>query len=179
MKKWGIRATGVLFLFWGLSALIELIIGLIKGTPSLIGFMGIKWVFTYGGESIPTIDVMAWIGIYFMLLTGYYLFRLHAEGRVLALIFLWISILRMAFAFVYMAIEIPKPLNSLGVAFNYFSHSYKLNSPGTFLITTGGVFLFYAVQIYFLMRKDVKMEFRNQRSSEVKPPSSEEPFSNN
>jgi hypothetical protein len=160
MGKWIIRLIGISFLF---GALLNLF-GLITGINPPHGFLGLSWV-----SPSAQFDIMAWVGVCVIAYIGYRLVRLHPQGRLWALIVLWYTILGFGLTFVYSAIKAPIPLTSIAVTVNFLGHSYKLNKPGSYLILSGIVFLLYATQIYFLMRKDVKMEFQKQETSEVKP----------
>jgi hypothetical protein len=150
MKVWGIRLIGMFFL---VGAILNLF-GIITGINPPHGFMGLSWV-----SSSIEFDIMAWIGTFVFAYIGYHLLKLRSQGRIWALILLWISVLRIVFAFIYTAIKIPAPLTSITLVANYPGHSYTLDKPGIFLVLMGISFLFFAIPTYFLMRKDVKMEF--------------------
>ena len=174
MKKWGIRAIAMYFLFGAISTLIELIIGLTKGIPLLKGFMGIKWVITHGGE--PIMDLMAWIGVCISGYIAYHLFMLHTEGRIGALIILWLSVISAGFGFIFSLIWLGKfsTWNTSYMTFHILNRSIRLESPINLLLLIIIFFLFYAIQIYFLMRKDVKAEFQGQEDAQLNHHESEE-----
>lgn len=169
MRKWGIRLIGIFFLFWAISDLVRLI----KGIRPPRGFMGVDLGITYNGE---TIGIMAWIGVCVLVYTGFCLLKLNPQGHKWALILLWLSILKLVLALVLIIILSLKSHTSpasLMTSVNYLSYSIKFDKPGSFLALTGVSFLFYAIQIYFLMRNDVKMEFQRHETLEVKPEQSE------
>jgi hypothetical protein len=165
MRRWGIRLLGIFFLFWAISDLV----GLIKGTHPPRGFMGIDLGITYNGESI---GIMAWIGVCVLAYTGFCLLRLNPQGHKWALILLWLSILKLVLALVLIIILSLKSQivpTALTTSINYLSYSIKLDKSGSFLAITGVSFLFYAIQIYFLTRNDVKTEFQRHETLEAKP----------
>jgi len=165
MRRWGIRLIGIFFLFWAISNLF----GLIDGTRPPRGFMGIDLGITYNGE---TIGIMAWIGVSVLAYTGLCLLMLNPQGHKWALILLWLSILKLVLALVLviiLSLEAHTSPTSLITSVNYLSYSIKIDKPGSFLAITGVSFLFYAIQIYFLMTNDVKTEFQRHETLEAKP----------
>jgi len=156
MKKWGIRLIGMSFLFGAILTLIDTLTGKSKG------FMGFTFTTPY------PIDFMAWIGIYVQAYTGYYLLKLDHQGREWALIILWISAFSSVFGLVILPLKNHvSPFATLSVTSNSLNYTFK----SSLLAVLGSAFLFYAIQIYFLMRNDVKAEFHQQ---EIKSNKSEE-----
>jgi hypothetical protein len=165
MRRWGIRLIGIFFLFWAISNLF----GLIEGIRPPRGFMGIDLGITYNGESI---GIMAWIGVCVLAYTGLCLLMLNPQGHKWALILLWLSVLKLVLALVLIIILSLKSQivpTSLTTSINYLSYSIKIDKSGSFLAITGISFLFYAIQIYFLMRNEVKTEFQRQETLDAKP----------
>lgn len=112
---------------------------------------------------------MALIGLCVYVYIAYNLLKLNEQGRIWALVILWISVLRFVFSFIYTVIKSPVSWTSLSMVATYPGHSYILNTPSIFLVSTGIVLLLYALPIYFLMRQDIKLEFQKQETPELKP----------
>jgi uncharacterized protein YacL len=156
MKKWVIRLIGISFVFGAILMLIDTITGKSKG------FLGFTFTTPY------PVDFMAWIGIYLQSYTGYYLLRLDHQGRKWALIILWISAFSSVFGLIILSLKNRvSPLATLSFTSNYVNYTFK----SSLLAVLSSALLFYTMQIYFLMRKDVKAEFHQQ---EIKSDKSEE-----
>ena len=168
MKKWGIRLISVCFWLGAVATCFDIIT---KENPPR-GFLGISFSLFSGSspESMTSqLDIMALIGLCVYVYIAYNLLKSNEQGRIWALAILWISVLRFVFSFIYTVIKSPMPWTSISMVANYPGHSYILNAPGIFLVSTGVVLLLYALPIYFLMRKDVKMDFQARETPELKP----------
>ncbi len=159
MKKWGVWLISISFFIGAITNYFDIITQ--RNPPH--GFMGFSFFYESGlspASLVPQFDVMALIGLCVNLYIAYNLSKFRNDGRIGALIVLWLSTLLLGFSLFYIAIKISTPLTSLGTAVNYLGLSYNINQPGTFLTMAGSVFTFYIIQIYFLMRKDVKAQFQ-------------------
>src|SRR5215510_5940267 len=92
MKKWGVRLIGISFLFGAMTIYFNTIT---KQNPPR-GLMGFSFYYASGpspASMTPQLDIVALIGLCANLYVAYNLLRLKNQGRVWALIVLWLSVL--------------------------------------------------------------------------------------
>src|SRR6187455_973965 len=94
MRKWGVRLIAVSFLFGAITAYIDITIKQ-NWRP---GFLGFSILFMSGSspESMTSqFNVMALIGLCVNLYIAYQLLKFKSQGRIWALVVLWISALNL------------------------------------------------------------------------------------
>ncbi|MCC6568127.1 MAG: hypothetical protein IT315_02705 [Anaerolineales bacterium] len=157
MVKWGVRLIGLLFIF---EAAWDLYI-LFTAQNNAIRFVGISGGIHYGDKYV---EILAWIAACLFAYIGYRLLTLHTEGRTWALIILWpAAILSGISLALFMILPILSFASSKEISMGLYLFNNKLRSitnPNSVLLIIGLFFLFYAIQVWFLMRQDVKNEFQ-------------------
>jgi len=166
MRKWIVRLIGISFLFGAITAYVAIVT---KKNPTH-GFLGFSFSFLSGSspESMTSqLDIMALIGLCANLYIAYNLLKFKNQGRIWALVVLWLSAFSLVIGLALMSSRNHLSPTEILANFNFLNHSFNL----PLLALAGTTLLFYVIQICFLMRKDVKMEFQRQETVEVKPAS--------
>ena len=164
MKKWGVRLIGMLFLFGAITTYLDIITQ--RNPPR--GFLGMALGFYSGPspeEMTSQLDLMALVGLCIYLYVAYNLLTHKNQGRIGALVVLWLSVFQSVFGLFLLSFKNHVSLTEMPITFELFNRSFSLS----LLAWASTVLLLYAIQIYFLMRKDVKMEFQSQGKLEPKP----------
>ncbi len=162
MVKWGVRLIGLLFIF---EAVWDLYYLFTDGNNA-VRFVGFSGGISYGDNYT---EILAWIIACALAYIGYRLLRFHTEGRAWALIILWpTAVLSGISLLVFMILPIASFASSKEISMKLyvFDKSFEINDPVSVLLIFGSFFLFYAIQVWFLMRRDVKIEF--QKTEEAK-----------
>lgn len=169
MKKWGVWLISISFL---VGAVLNYLDVILQKNPSY-GFVGFHFQYNSGPSPsalVPQFDPMALVGLCVNLYIAYNLFKFRNDGRVWALVVLWLYALNFMVWFVLFCIKnhvSPFSMIDFSVSFS----NYIFNCP--LILLSGVPFLFYIIQVYFLMRKDVKAEFQKLANVDVSRDKSE------
>jgi len=153
MNKWGVRVIAIYFCVWSIHDFF----GLLTGQLSKEGFMGlIIDAFGY--------DIAPWIGAFVCLYIGVQLIRLDPKGRRCALFLLWLWMIISGFYLVWMVFSPTSNFFSdanMSVVWRLFYTDWPGEVKGSYknFLMYIGIFIFYSILTYFLMRKDVKRLF--------------------
>lgn len=153
-----IYLIAILFLLLALSDLV----GLLTGSRSEKGFLGLDLGFTMDGQEL---DIMGWVGVFVQLYIGYQLFRLSSEGRSCALILLWIWTIgvgiTICIVFMLLIMSPSRVTEFSPATFWFFDYMAQIDL-GVGLLICFIVLIFYSIPLYFLSRKDIKALFENR-----------------
>lgn len=127
-------------------------------------------------NTIEIYNVFAWIGVCFFLYVGIQLMRSNSSGWSLALFVYWpITIIQgSVFVCALMVFIFPALQNQLSLSFSLSLPwgNYDFATPLKAFLYAGFRFLFMAIPLYFLLRKDTKALFQKPATTgETNPPS--------
>lgn len=152
MNKWGVRLIGLFFIVWAM----QLAIRLITGNHPPHGFLFLV-------VDIDGIDLAAWIGVCVLVCIGYRLLALDPRSRFWALIMLWFLSIGYGWYFLKTIISVFSHSSLDPITLNFWPsqwNSPKLESTEIQLGVTLATFLYFAIPLYYLLRKDVKQLFQ-------------------
>jgi len=163
MGKQGVRFVGFYFFVRAILTAYELILNPYNAG----GFFGIQSV--GASYSLPffgsgtQIDFLALGEVSALLFIGYYLLRFNPTVRNAALLVLWPSTIYYGIYFVLMTLVLIfsffSPDATASATLSFFQWSRDVNDPLVLALTHAGLFLFYFIPLYILMRRDVKRLF--------------------